>query len=163
MAGIPEFRAFEGLDGAREYLESLGEGNYVVKADGLCGGKGVKVAGAHLKSIDEALSYCEECMPKFVLCEKLRGEEFSLLSFCDGEHLVHMPIVQDHKRAYEGDKGPNTGGMGSYSCADHLLPFLSAEAVEKAQAINKACVLALKDALGEGFKGILYGGHARTG
>jgi phosphoribosylamine--glycine ligase len=163
VAGVPEFQTFEGLDGAREYLETLGEGNYVVKADGLCGGKGVKVAGAHLANIGEALSYCEECLPKFVLCEKLQGEEFSLLSFCDGDHLAHMPAVQDHKRAYEGDKGPNTGGMGSYSCADHLLPFLSAEAVEKAQAINKACVLALKDALGEGFKGILYGGHARTG
>ena len=162
VAGVPEFCAFESMDGAREYLETLGEGNYVVKADGLCGGKGVKVAGAHLQSIGEALAYCEECLPKFVLCEKLRGEEFSLLSFCDGETLVHMPLVQDHKRAYEGDTGPNTGGMGSYSCADHLLPFVSAEAVARAQAINKACVIALKDRLGEGFKGILYGGYMLT-
>ena len=162
VAGVPEFCAFESMEGAREYLETLGEGNYVVKADGLCGGKGVKVAGAHLQSIGEALEYCEECLPKFVLCEKLRGEEFSLLSFCDGESLVHMPLVQDHKRAYEGDTGPNTGGMGSYSCADHLLPFVSAEAVARAQAINKACVIALKDRLGEGFKGILYGGYMLT-
>ena len=88
----------------------MGEGNYVVKSDGLCGGKGVKVAGAHLASIDEAVAYCKECLPKFVLCEKLSGEEFSVLSFCDGTHLAHMPAVQDHKRAYEGDAGPNTGG-----------------------------------------------------
>ena len=84
------------------------------------------------------------------------------MSFCDGEHLAHMLPVQDHKRAYEGDTGPNTGGMGSYSCADHLLPFVSAEAVARAQAINKACVIALKDRLGEGFKGILYGGYMLT-
>ena len=115
VAGIPKFREFLSMDGAREYLEELGEGNYVVKADGLCGGKGVKVAGDHLSSIDEALAYCEECLPHFVLCERLRGEEFSVLSFTDGETLSHMPAVQDHKRAYEGDQGPNTGGMGTYT------------------------------------------------
>ena len=120
MAGLPDFRTFTSLEGAREYLEELGEGNYVIKADGLCGGKGVKVAGAHLASIDEALVYCAECLPRFVICEKLIGQEFSLLSLTDGQFLAHMPPLQDHKRAYDGDKGPNTGGMGAYSCADHL-------------------------------------------
>ena len=63
VAGIPKFREFKSLDGAREYLELLGNDNYVVKADGLMGGKGVKVGGEHLHSIDEALAYCAE------LCE----------------------------------------------------------------------------------------------
>ena len=141
VAGVPKFREFTSLEGAREYLEELGEGNYVVKADGLCGGKGVKVAGDHLASIDEAVAYCKECLPKFVLCEKLRGEEFSVLSFCDGTHLAHMPAVQDHKRAYEGDVGPNTGGMGSYTCADHLLPFITQEVLDEARApsTRRAC------------------------
>ena len=53
-----------------------------------------QVAGEHLASIDEALAYCSECLPRFVLCEKLVGQEFSCLSFTDGEHLAHMPAVQ---------------------------------------------------------------------
>ena len=162
VAGVPKFREFKSLDGAREYLEMLGEGNYVVKADGLCGGKGVKVAGDHLASIDEAVAYCEECLPHFVLCEKLRGEEFSVLSFCDGTHLAHMPAVQDHKRAYEGDQGPNTGGMGAYTCADGLLPFISQANMKAAEAINGACVRALKTELGELYRGVLYGGYMLT-
>jgi len=162
VAGVPAFREFRSMEGAREYLEALGEGNYVVKADGLCGGKGVKVAGDHLSSIDEALAYCEECLPAFVLCEKLVGEEFSLLSFSDGVSLKHMPAVQDHKRAYEGDTGPNTGGMGTYTCEDGLLPFLSKGVVEEAAAINAACVRALKAELGELYRGVIYGGYMLT-
>ena len=61
----------------------------------------------------------------FVIEEKFVGQEFSLMSFCDGDNLKHMPIVQDHKRAYEGDRGPNTGGMGTYSDANHGWPFLN--------------------------------------
>ena len=64
VVGVPEFREFTSLDGVREYLQSLGDGHYVVKADGLCGGKGVMVAGEHLHSIDEAVAYCTECLPK---------------------------------------------------------------------------------------------------
>ncbi|EOD23989.1 hypothetical protein EMIHUDRAFT_455883, partial [Emiliania huxleyi CCMP1516] len=162
MAGLPDFREFTAMEGAREYLEELGEGNYVIKADGLCGGKGVKVAGAHLASIDEAVEYCRECLPHFVICEKLVGQEFSLLSLSDGAHLVHMPPLQDHKRAYEGDKGPNTGGMGSYSCADHLLPFLSDAALEAAKKMQAETIVALKAETGEPYRGVLYGGYMLT-
>lgn len=162
VVGVPEFREFTSLDGVREYLQSLGDGHYVVKADGLCGGKGVMVAGEHLHSIDEAVAYCTECLPKFVICEKLVGEEFSVLSFTDGSHLSHMPPVQDHKRAYEGDTGPNTGGMGAYSCADHLLPFIDQGVLDEARAINGACVRALRRECGEAYRGILYGGYMLT-
>jgi len=148
MAGLPDFREFTALEGVREYLEELGEGNYVIKADGLCGGKGVKVAGAHLASIDEAMVYCAECLPRFVICEKLIGQEFSLLSLTDGQFLAHMPPLQDHKRAYDGDKGPNTGGMGAYSCADHLLPFLSEAALDDAKRMQAETVVALKAEVG---------------
>eukprot|EP00966_Prymnesium_polylepis_P198873 4609264-Prymnesium_polylepis.1 len=115
-----------------------------------------------MASIDEDLDYCTECLPKFVICEKLHGEEFSVLSFCDGTSLVHMPPVQSHKRAYNGDTGPNTDGMGSYSCADHLLPFLSAEVLREAQTINVECVRALRAETGELYRGFLYGGFMLT-
>jgi len=134
---------------------------YVVKADGLTGGKGVKVAGDHLHSHTEALIYAQELLDnagQFVVEEKLIGEEFSLMSFSDGETLRHMPPVQDHKRAYEGDTGPNTGGMGSYSGENGKLPFLTQTDIEQAQEINVQTVAALMTAFEIPYQGILYGG-----
>jgi len=164
IPGCPKFKTFSNMNGVKEFLEDLGE-NYVVKYDGLAGGKGVKVAGDHLHSHDEAISYCEELIEKggiFVIERKLIGEEFSLMSFCDGSSLSHMPAVQDHKRAYEEDKGPNTGGMGTYSDSDHSLPFLENSHIRSAQKINEKTASALKDKFGEGYKGILYGGFIAT-
>jgi phosphoribosylamine--glycine ligase len=93
-----------------------------------------------------------------VIEEKLDGEEFSLQSFCDGTHVVDMVLVQDHKRAGENDTGPNTGGMGSYSCADGSLPFLLPNHVKEASRINAAVAQALHKETGQKYKGILYGG-----
>mgnify|MGYP003325249065 CR=1 FL=1 len=146
IPGSPKYQTFDSMNGVMEFLNELGE-NYVVKYDGLAGGKGVKVAGDHLHSHDEALSYCKNMVENgsnFVIEEKFVGEEFSLMSFCDGDTLKHMPAVQDHKRAYEDDIGPNTGGMGTYSNADHSLPFLTNEDIAEAQAINMATAKALK-------------------
>jgi fusion protein PurCD len=84
------------------------------------------------------------------------------MSFCDGENLKHMPAVQDHKRAFDDDLGPNTGGMGTYSDADHSLPFLQKKEIQKAQDINQATANALRKEFGYGFKGILYGGFMAT-
>lgn len=164
IPGNPEFRIFNELTGIESYLKELG--SFVVKPDGLTGGKGVKVFGEHLYSIKEALLYCEEVFdeghPSIVIEEKLNGEEFSLQSFCDGTHLVDMPVVQDHKRAHTGDTGPNTGGMGSYSCENHSLPFLSQDELRQASAINKLVAKALLKETGKPYKGILYGGFIVT-
>ena len=164
IPGGPKYQTFNSMYRVSEFLNDLGE-NYVVKYDGLAGGKGVKVAGDHLHSHDEAFEYCQELMDagsKFVIEEKFIGQEFSLMSFCDGEHLQHMPAVQDHKRAYEGDTGPNTGGMGTYSDANHGLPFLTDDDITQAHEINIATAKALKGKCGEGYKGILYGGFIAT-
>lgn len=164
IPGCPEYQTFNNLTNVPKFLNTLGE-NYVVKFDGLMGGKGVKVSGEHLHSHAKALEYCEQIIAnsgKFVIEEKLIGEEFSLMSFCDGEHLIHMPPVQDHKRAYENDTGPNTGGMGSYNAANQSLPFLTNSDIESAKAINIATAQALKKEFGIGYKGILYGGFMVT-
>ncbi|MDA0346519.1 MAG: phosphoribosylamine--glycine ligase [Verrucomicrobia bacterium] len=164
VPGCPKFKYFSDLDGAGDFLGTLMD-NYVVKADGLMGGKGVKVAGDHLHSHNEALEYCQELCDAgstYVIEEKCIGEEFSLFSFCDGTTLKHMPPIQDHKRAYVDDKGPNTGGMGSYSDANHRLPFITQTDIEEAQEINRLVVEALRKKTGEGYKGILYGGYMAT-
>ena len=164
IPGGPQYQTFNSLAGITEFLNVLGE-NYVVKYDGLAGGKGVKVSGEHLHSHDEALAYCQELTDKgdeFVIEEKFIGEEFSLMSFCDGDTLKHMPAVQDHKRAYEGDTGPNTGGMGTYSDANHSLPFLTENDIVEAHQINTQTAKAVKDKFGEGYQGILYGGFMAT-
>lgn len=143
------------------YITQQLGGEYVVKYDALKGGKGVKLSGEHLSSVKEGVEYAIECIEecgRVVLEEKLIGVEFSLLSFVSGTQVVDMPAVQDHKRAYEGDTGPNTGGMGTYSDANHSLPFLSDADIERAKEINRLTAAALKKECGEDFRGILYGG-----
>ena len=154
----------EALAQAKAVLDRLGN-NHVIKDDGLAGGKGVKVFGDHLHSLPDSLAYCGELLTAghpFVIEEKLEGEEFSLLSFSDGVTLRHMPAVQDHKRLLERDRGPNTGGMGSYTAADGLLPFLTQNDILAAQSINHATVAALHAETGQPYRGILYGGFMAT-
>ncbi len=161
IPGNPRFRQFTSEDGVMSFLQELGD-QYVVKGDGLEGGKGVKVSRDHLRSHEEAMKFVRECLSgshaSVVIEEKFVGVEFSLMAFADGEHLAFMPVVQDHKRAYEGDEGPNTGGMGTYSDVDHGMPFLSKTDIEQARQISAAVMKAVRDETGEAFKGILYGG-----
>lgn len=164
IPGSPKYKNFSSLDGVNNFLLELGD-LYVIKADGLMGGKGVKVAGDHLHSHEEAVEYCQELLDvdsNFVIEEKLIGQEFSLMSFCDGTHLAHMPAVQDHKRAFINDEGPNTGGMGTYSDADHKLPFLTDNDIKQAQDINQKTCDALRAKFDEKYIGILYGGFMAT-
>ena len=160
----PKFKRFNSLEGSSAFIDALSE-EYVIKFDGLMGGKGVKVSGEHLRNKDEGLDYCKRLLSNsgsYVIEEKLYGEEFSLMSFSDGTSLAHMPAVQDHKRAYEDDLGPNTGGMGSYSDSNHSLPFLNTNEIAEAKNINEQVASALLDHTGHEYKGILYGGFMAT-
>ena len=99
-----------------------------------------------------------EAHPAVVIEEKIEGEEFSLMSLTDGKSLFTFPPVQDHKRAFVDDKGPNTGGMGSYSDANFLLPFLTKKDVADAEMITKKMAAALYQETGKLYKGVMYGG-----
>ncbi len=158
IPGNPYFRTFESDEGMLEYAQSLGD--FVVKADGLHGGKGVLVQGDHFETAEEGIEAAKKFIESdgFVIIEeKFIGQEFSLMSFVDGEHVVDMPPIQDHKRALVGDKGPNTGGMGTYNYPENL-PFLTRQDLKDAHEITVKTAAALKEELGAPFKGITYGG-----
>ncbi|MDS0256391.1 phosphoribosylamine--glycine ligase [Thermoplasmatales archaeon AK] len=149
------FRDEPGLDSFFRDLDF----DVAVKPIGLTGGKGVRVMGVQLKGKEEALDYARSVIRKdgVVLIEKrLVGEEFSLQAFTDGINLVPMPLAQDYKRALEGDLGPNTGGMGSITDRDHLLPFVNQRMRDRAVDILKMIVNGLRKE-GRTFRGILYG------
>jgi phosphoribosylamine--glycine ligase len=163
VPGLPKFGVFREMDGIKEFLDSLD--SFVVKPDGLTGGKGVMVHGEHLKDAKDALRYCEEVLKSHasvIVEEKLEGEEFSLQSFTDGRFVLDSPPAQDHKRAYVGDQGPNTGGMGSYSCSNHLLPFIGKGDMEEAHRITELVAKAIAKETGSLYKGVMYGGFMVT-
>jgi len=133
-------------------------GDVAVKPLGLTAGKGVKVSGDHFSSTEEAASYAYSLLEKdgsVLIEEKMVGEEFTLQAFCDGTRMSAMPPVQDHKRAFEGDAGANTGGMGSYSSGP-LLPFIGQSDLDEAKKVLQDVVRAMKKE-GAPFTGVLYG------
>lgn len=163
---IPGIVPFHVLDEAYEVEKIINESEkeYAIKPVGLTGGKGVKVMGDQLPDRKSALSYAKSILrkdKKVLLEEKIIGHEFSLQAFTDGIRISSMPIAQDYKRAYEGDLGPNTGGMGSISGADHSLPFLREDTPSKALNIMKKILDAMSSD-GNLFRGILYGQFMQT-
>ena len=163
IPGNPSSRLFESDAGLAEYLRALSA--FVVKPDGLTGGKGVRVQGDHFQTAEEGLAYAREILDsdgRVQIEEKLIGEEFSLQTITDGHTFIHCPAVQDHKRAFEDDRGPNTGGMGSYSCREHSLPFLDEVDLAEAQATNERVIEALGRDTGIPYRGVLYGGFIAT-
>jgi phosphoribosylamine--glycine ligase len=163
IPGNPEFKVCRDEKDVDEFLREHPE--VAVKPDVLTGGKGVKVSGDHLTTVKEAKAYALERVKAdglVVLEEKLRGREFTLQAFTDGRRIEVMPIVRDFKRAYDGDKGPNTGSMGSFSCPDHRLPDLPNVAIERGADIMRRTIEALAKHVSP-YQGILYGGFIFTG
>ena len=163
ILGNPPFSTFSSLEGIGEFIDALR--GIVIKPDGLTGGKGVMVQGDHFQTKDEAIELCRKILEEHssvMVEEKFEGEEFSLQCLCDGVTVVATPPVQDHKRRFVGDKGPNTGGMGSYSLEDHSLPFLKKEDVAEGLAITRRVAEVIYQETGEYYKGIMYGGFIVT-
>jgi len=151
IPGCPDFEEFTDSEAACEYIDEY-DGDLAVKPAGLTGGKGVRVIGDQVTA-EGAKEYIRESdHDRLVLEERLVGEEFTVQALVANGDLRVTPAVQDHKRAYEGDEGPNTGGMGSYSDAELELPFMDREDYMEAVEILEATVEAL-----DGYKGVLYG------
>lgn len=157
IEGCPVFEVFTEKGPMFDFIAKLG--NVAIKPAGLTGGKGVKVMGDQLPSVKDAQEYAAQLLGSgsVVVEENLVGEEFTLQAFVDGEHLAFSPTVQDHKRAFENDLGPNTGGMGAYTNAGEILPFLRAEDVNQAKRIMQHTVKGLYTETGVKYKGVLYG------
>lgn len=140
-------------------------GSIVVKADGLLGGKGVLVGGEHFDNFEVAEAFALKSIEKFervVFEEKLIGEEFSLISLVDGITVLDTPAIQDHKRAFDGDLGPNTGGMGCISDEYNSLPFLEESDLTAAHQITVEVMHAIEKENSEKFIGVMYGGFMKT-
>ncbi|USZ67985.1 phosphoribosylamine--glycine ligase [Halorussus salilacus] len=151
IPGCPDFETFDDLDAACEYIDDY-DGDLAVKPAGLTGGKGVRVIGDQVTKA-EAKEYLRNSdYDRVVLEERLVGEEFTVQALVANGDLRVAPAVQDHKRAYEGDEGPNTGGMGSYSDSGLALPFMTDGDYREAVEVLEATVEAL-----DGYKGVLYG------
>lgn len=164
IPGNPRFRNFTSLEGIEAFMDELD--GIVVKPDGLTGGKGVMVQDDHFQTKQEALAFCRDFLKEHASVtveEKLEGEEFSLQCLCDGKTVIATPPVQDHKRRFADDKGPNTGGMGSYSCEDHSLPFIRPQDVAEGLAITRQVAQAIHMETGAYYKGVMYGGFMVTG
>jgi len=163
IPGNPRFRTFSSIEGIESFIGGLD--GIVIKPDGLTGGKGVMVQGDHFQTKEEAIEICGKILDahsSVIVEEKFEGEEFSLQCLCDGKTVVATPPVQDHKRRFVGDRGPNTGGMGSYSLEDHVLPFLKEEDIAQGIAITRRVAEAIHRETGEYYKGIMYGGFIVT-
>ncbi len=153
-----DFQVFENFATAWEFVQ---EANYplVIKADGLAAGKGVIIC-SNREEAKAALTRMMiektfgEAGKRVVVEEFLDGEEASFLAFTDGERILPLPSAQDHKPIYDGDQGPNTGGMGAYSPA----PVVT-EAMQK-QVLEEVMVRAIRGMAAEGrkYKGVLYAG-----
>jgi len=162
--GVPTaaYGTFSDFEAAKAYIEEKGA-PIVVKADGLALGKGVVVA----ETVEQAVEAAHEMLldnkfgdsgARVVIEEFLDGEEFSLFAFVNGDKFYIMPTAQDHKRAYDGDKGPNTGGMGAYAPVPHLPQSVVATAVDT--IVKPVLEGMIKE--GRPYLGVLYAGLILT-
>jgi phosphoribosylamine--glycine ligase len=151
------YQHFTDAEAAKSYIRTQGA-PIVVKADGLAAGKGVVVAA----TLDEALAAVDmmfggsfgDAGAEVVVEEFMRGEEASFFALCDGEHALPLATAQDHKRAFDGDTGPNSGGMGAYSPAPVMTDAICTRVMDE---MIMPTLRALK-AMGAPYRGVIYAG-----
>lgn len=163
--GIPtaEFRAFEAARDAFSYVEERPETPLVIKADGLAAGKGVFVCSSKAEALEAIRDVSVKRVfgdagRRIIVEERLEGVEASILAVVDGKTIVPLDTAQDHKAAYDGDRGPNTGGMGAYSPADVVTATLMDTIIDK---ILVPTVHGMSK-IGRPFNGVLYAGLMLT-
>lgn len=162
---VPTARAqvFDSAADAYEFIDEGRETGYVIKADGLAAGKGVVVAStkeeakAGIKTIAEDRAF-GDAGARFLIEERLVGQEASVLAITDGQTIMTLQPAQDHKAAYDGDKGPNTGGMGAY-CPASLVDDQKLAWIEEKVLLPTVVTL---NRLDTPFKGVLYAGLMMT-
>ena len=145
------YERFTAAEPAKAYVRARGA-PIVVKADGLAAGKGVVVAQTVAEAEAAIDTICRTLGAELVIEEFLVGEEVSFFVLSDGEHALPLATAQDHKRVFDGDRGPNTGGMGAYSPAPVMTPDLTARTLDE---IIKPTIRAMKQ-MGMPYRGVLY-------
>lgn len=164
-ACVPTARAqvFDNAEDAYRYVDEGDEGGFVIKADGLAAGKGVVVASSKAEAKEAIKQIAEDrafgdAGARFLIEERLMGQEASVLAITDGHTIVTLQPAQDHKAAYDGDQGPNTGGMGAY-CPASLVDDDKLHWIEENVLLPTLITLNRMDTL---FKGVLYAGLMMT-
>ena len=151
------YQTFDTVAGAKAFLKTL-KPPYVIKADGLAAGKGVAISPDYLDAVAEVEAMLGgrygPASSQVVIEEFMEGEEASVFALCDGETAILFGWAQDHKRAFDGDAGPNTGGMGTYSPA----PVVTEALLDSVQREILDPTLAGMKAEGNPYKGVLYAG-----
>ena len=148
----------------KKVIDEYETDDFVVKPEGLTGGKGVKVGGIHFKGKEEGFEYALSCLKgsgNVIVQDKVEGREFTVMAITDGKTLVNTPITFDYPYRFDKDKGPGTGGMGTLSFEDGLLPFLTKEDVAVCTDLIKRTIEYVnKDNLE--YNGAVYGGFFKT-
>ena len=152
------------LDELKTIIDKYEDDNFVVKPEGLTGGKGVKVGGIHFKGKEEGYEYAKSCLEtsgNVIVQDKIEGREFTVMALTDGENVVVTPITFDYPYRFDEDKGPGTGGMGCLSFENGLLPFLEQKDVDVCSELIKDTLKYVnKDSME--FNGVIYGGFFKT-
>ena len=152
------------IEELKNIIDSYNDDSFVVKPEGLTGGKGVKVGGIHFKGKDEGFEYAKSCLEisgNVIIQDKIEGREFTVMALTDGENIVVTPTTFDYPYRFNEDKGPGTGGMGCLSFENGMLPFLEQKDIDECSNLIKETLKYInKDNLE--FNGVIYGGFFKT-